>query len=313
MDFCEGFETSNKFIEASNEYSSKIAKRNLEMAYNWAWYLLDAFNINSNSATTSSSRPYYRLGTDTKVTKCPFININPTKSEVGVKVHIVVEANDARLYKFDDSNWEVSERTTRYGPEHKTFTTSLSNDLDFHSMLDEIVLLGFKNISLTKDRKISSPTDIECDRYSKTQYQSKAKLVEIFLNEKRLSNHFGSWLSLEGYDKIFPERRKKDSNDRFDYTFVKKEQANELNFLAELKTAKRDPGTVKNCIRLALGQLLDYAFYGNRVNNFNQLWIVVDMVPVKDDIDFIRVLSKTFNLPLRLVFQKSGNNFEIVK
>lgn len=313
MDFCEGFETSNKFIEKSKEYSSKTAKQNLEMAYNWAWYLLDNYNINCNSATTSSSRPYYRLGTKTKVTKCPYIKINPAKSDVGIKVHVTMDINDNCLHKFDSSEWEVSENTTRYGIKRKIFSITLSDNLSFHSMLDEIAVLGFHNVSLIKNKKILSPVDIERDRYTKTQYQSKEKLVEIFLNEKILSNHFGAWLSLEGYEKIYPERRKKESNDRFDYTFVKKEQGSELNFIAELKTAKRDPGTVKNCIRLALGQLLDYAFYGNRINQFNQLWIVVDKTPVEDDIDFIRFLSKKFNLPLRLVFQKSERDFEIVK
>lgn len=55
--------------------------------------------------------------------------------------------------------------------------------------------------------------------------------------------------------------------------------------------------TVKKCVRLALGQLLEYASYPN-LQKADRLLIVGDVFATEDDKKYLRYIRQTFNIPI---------------
>ena len=55
--------------------------------------------------------------------------------------------------------------------------------------------------------------------------------------------------------------------------------------------------TVKNCIRLALGQLIEYAHYPN-YKRADNLVVVGDVSPNDDDSTYLKFIRDTYNIPL---------------
>jgi hypothetical protein len=55
--------------------------------------------------------------------------------------------------------------------------------------------------------------------------------------------------------------------------------------------------TVKNCVRLALGQLLEYAHYPD-FNKANSLLVVGDATPNESDKIYLQYLRDTYTIPI---------------
>ena len=55
--------------------------------------------------------------------------------------------------------------------------------------------------------------------------------------------------------------------------------------------------TVKNCIRLALGQLLEYAHYPN-LTKADNLLVVGDATPTEEDVMYLQFIRDTYHLPV---------------
>ncbi|MCI0616732.1 hypothetical protein L0244_27445, partial [bacterium] len=105
----------------------------------------------------------------------------------------------------------------------------------------------------------------------------------IIPKHKILANKFRRWLEGKGF-KVRPE------SENIDIQFTKGSKRG----IAELKICAL--GT-KYAIRDALGQLLEYSLYPNRI--FPEvLLIVLDNAPSKTELEFVEILRGKFELPL---------------
>jgi hypothetical protein len=112
---------------------------------------------------------------------------------------------------------------------------------------------------------------------------------------KELSNKFVRWLHKTGRKVLGQEK------ERVDVEF--QDGANLCR--AELKVCYGM--TTRFAVREALGQLLEYNYYGRR-SSADRWIIVLDMPPTPMDVTFVRTLTKKKGLPLSLCWP-SGNAF----
>lgn len=119
----------------------------------------------------------------------------------------------------------------------------------------------------------------------------------ILRKHNRLSNRFREWLKREGFKGVSREQN------RVDVEFTDRGQL----FRAELKTCY-PVGTTK-AIREALGQLLEYNYYGER-QPADQWLIVLDQEPSSQDKAYIKTLRERLRLPLSLGWQTPEGTFE---
>jgi hypothetical protein len=121
--------------------------------------------------------------------------------------------------------------------------------------------------------------------------ESKHNLRRIIPRHNKLSNAFAAWLAANGFSAVIQE------NDYVDVTF----ERNGQSYRAELKICY-GVGSTK-AIREALGQLLEYNFYADRVPADN--WVIVlDEKPSRDDIRYLELLRTRFHMPLHLGWQE---------
>ena len=76
------------------------------------------------------------------------------------------------------------------------------------------------------------------------------------------------------------------------------------NIFIEVKTCL----TVKQCIRDALGQLLEYSHYPND-NKAKELWIVGDVKPTDSDVRYLNNLRSRYHLPLKYMRWNWAQNY----
>jgi hypothetical protein len=114
---------------------------------------------------------------------------------------------------------------------------------------------------------------------------------------KELSNKFVRWLHKTGRKVLGQEK------ERVDVEF----QDGSLTCRAELKVCYGM--TPRFAIREALGQLLEYNYYGWR-SPADRWFIVLDMRPTPTDVTFVRALNEKKGLPLSLCWP-SGSAFAI--
>jgi len=122
-----------------------------------------------------------------------------------------------------------------------------------------------------------------------------ASLKIIIPRHERLSNAFIRWLDRTGRRVVGRERN------RVDVEF--EEGSNSC--LAELKVCYGM--TPVFAIREALGQLLEYNYYGWRIPA-DRWFVVLDSKPSEQDLSYVQKLSEERKLPLVLLW-KSGNDF----
>jgi hypothetical protein len=115
---------------------------------------------------------------------------------------------------------------------------------------------------------------------------------------KELSNEFVRWLRKTGRKVLGQEKERVDVELR----------DGQYSCRAELKVCYGL--TSRFAVREALGQLLEYNYYGQR-STADRWIIVLDMPPTPTDVTFVQALSKKRGLPLSLCWP-SGNAFVIV-
>src|SRR5208283_2024094 len=123
-----------------------------------------------------------------------------------------------------------------------------------------------------------------------------ASLKIIAPRHKALSNQFVSWLANTGHRVVGREK------DRVDVEF--KDGA--MLCRAELKVCYGMAVTL--AIREAIGQLLEYNYYGGR-SPAHRWFIVRDSEPSDEDVKYVRTLRSEKRLPLLLCW-KSGEDFK---
>lgn len=143
---------------------------------------------------------------------------------------------------------------------------------------------------------------------SVTAYTQKGKKISIHGYEALLAKNFKEWLNKDKNAKkvLFEVPTQTDTSyDRIDAVF----EIRNIKIVAELKSIRSGKSNTKLCIRNALGQILDYRHYGSG-NSADQLWIVIDAEPSQKDIMFIKTISFTYNIPLKLVYQTNAEHFK---
>jgi hypothetical protein len=115
---------------------------------------------------------------------------------------------------------------------------------------------------------------------------------------KVLCNEFVSWLGNTGRTVLGREKNRVDVEFRDGKSLCR----------AELKVCYGMATT--SAIREALGQLLEYNYYGWRTPA-DRWFIVLDSEPSKDDVNYVRTLGSKKLLPLFLCW-KSGDYFSAV-
>ena len=127
--------------------------------------------------------------------------------------------------------------------------------------------------------------------------ESPARLKQIEPRHNRLSNAFARWLKEQGYTDIKQEIHSVDVEFRDGPSLCR----------AELKTCYGI--TTTKTIREALGQLLEYNFYGVR-ERADKWFVVLDQEPHPDDHAWLRKLHDVFGLPIALCWLM-GDRFQV--
>ena len=109
-----------------------------------------------------------------------------------------------------------------------------------------------------------------------------------------MSNQFSDWLKQQGYKKVNQEKNRVDVEFRSGSDLCR----------AELKICGE--GKPLWSIREAVGQLLEYNFYGNR-EPAQHWFIVLDEKPHPWDVDFIKTLRNNYHLPIWLGWQEDDS------
>jgi hypothetical protein len=121
-----------------------------------------------------------------------------------------------------------------------------------------------------------------------------ASLKMIYPRHKELSNQFVDWLRRNGKTVVGQERKRVDVEFKDGACFCR----------AELKVCYGVKTT--HGIREALGQLLEYNYYGSRTPA-DQWYIVLDTAPAKGDIAYLRKLTREKLLPLSLCWKRKDD------
>jgi len=125
---------------------------------------------------------------------------------------------------------------------------------------------------------------------------TKAELKYIRRGHATLGRQFREWLTDNGYSDVFFEK----SN--VDIEFTKDGQL----FRAELKVCGSLSTT--KALREAIGQLLEYNYYGSR--GLAKYWfIVLDMEPSEVDRSYVGKLRSVFRMPLSLYWPDAASGF----
>jgi hypothetical protein len=122
-----------------------------------------------------------------------------------------------------------------------------------------------------------------------------ASLKVIVPRHKKLCNDFIGWLDDTGRKVLGREKNRVDVEFKDGSNFCR----------AELKTCYGI--TPRFALREALGQLLEYNYYGWRTTA-DRWFIVLDLPPSEHDLEYVRTLSMKKKLPLVLCW-KSGTEF----
>lgn len=113
---------------------------------------------------------------------------------------------------------------------------------------------------------------------------AKASEHIMTFQHNQLSNELVGYLKSNGYKNVVTDE---------DFVDIKAEDTNGTKIFFELKTAT----TVKNAIRQAIGQLLEYNHYPN-CNKANKLIIVTVLEATKEDIKYLTGLRSVYKIPV---------------
>jgi hypothetical protein len=157
--------------------------------------------------------------------------------------------------------------------------------------------IGLKSAFRSGDGLSKSPVDaspLAEDGYPRITHETYRVIIP---KHKIFSNRFTKWLRKNGYQNVQRE------TDRVDVEF----RASGDLCRAELKICNgMQP---RKAIREALGQLLEYNFYGNRQPA--QKWLIVlDEAPSDSDLTFLSRLVKEFRMPLTVCW-RDGTTFRM--
>ena len=124
-----------------------------------------------------------------------------------------------------------------------------------------------------------------------------AELRTIIPLHNKLSNRFAEWLKENGRQSVYQERGRVDLEYREESLLCR----------AELKVCYRV--NTRHAIREALGQLLDYNLWGERVTADRWL-IILNNKPTAEDVAFLGRLSSKHRMPLGIGWP-NGRGFEL--
>jgi hypothetical protein len=136
----------------------------------------------------------------------------------------------------------------------------------------------------------SSKRDVKLDEGSYWR-EPVSRRRRILKRHNIMSNKFVDWLRGRGYTSVSQE------DNRVDVEF----RSGSKLCRAELKICGE--GKPLWSIREAIGQLLQYNLYGNRVQA-DEWFIILDEMPHQWDLDFIKTLREVHSLPIWLGWQK---------
>ena len=134
------------------------------------------------------------------------------------------------------------------------------------------------------------------DAYFRETGRRKEKILRL---HNALSNSFVNWLKLKGYTNVLQEQR------GVDVEFTSRSHL----CRAELKVCHA-VGTTK-VIREALGQLLEYNYFGNRVPA-KRWYIILDERPSSEDQTYVDKLHSELGLPVVLGWQED-EDFQLLE
>jgi hypothetical protein len=123
-----------------------------------------------------------------------------------------------------------------------------------------------------------------------------AKDFEVEPKHNKLSNKFVTWLQSKG---LTPHVERKPIDVDF---FI-----GDLLIRAELKVVSS--GGIRESIRQAIGQLLEYNYYFEEIPRAEKWLIVLDKPPVPHDVVYVETLSSRHDMPLSLMWT-SKKGFE---
>lgn len=168
--------------------------------------------------------------------------------------------------------------TITLNPPHKTTRINRYQPLDWNDGFQPIVSSTTELVPIF-DSDDNTPDRSETQRTRPSQpgsvYDPQHSILQNRLREA-LRNRYG----------------KKFVNMERNFVDLKMNDSGTVVFI-EIKMEK----TVKNCIRLALGQLMEYAYYPN-LQKANALLIVGDATPNNNDKVYLQYIRDTYKLPL---------------
>ena len=121
---------------------------------------------------------------------------------------------------------------------------------------------------------------------------TRAALQVILPRHRRLADSFWDWLTAKGFQDVELE------TDRVDVRFRSAEE----RYMAELKVVYGTTST--NSLREAMGQVLEYNYYGNRIP-FDKWLVVLDKKPRVHDQNYVSRLRSDLGFPLNLGWHSS--------
>lgn len=222
------------------------------------------------------------------------------------------------IYKeYKNNNWlrEMSEELKDVGADQVKFNKTPKNiffnlkfKIDDIEIFDEpkLISINDNNISTSHykllDKKSNFIIESNLNYSGSVKYRKTGKVVREInttINydsaHSKIQNELFKFLNKNGFSDIRFE------NNRVDITAVS--NINELHFY-EIKTY----GSAKKSIRLAIGQLLEYAYWVKR-NDVKKLIIVSDNQACSETIKYLELLKKKFNLPFYYLAFEFPNKF----
>jgi hypothetical protein len=154
--------------------------------------------------------------------------------------------------------------------------------------------------SLENEREIfedAAPVDMSLAEISYIR-ATPALLRIVQPRHKRLANQFARWLRAQGFEEVRFEQ------DQIDVTFSR----GSTDYMSEIKVVYGV--SAAKSIREAMGQVMEYNFYGSR-QPYDEWLVLLDTRPAVDDTEYVRRLSSELDLPLNVGWRKkSGFHFQ---
>ncbi|MFZ1320008.1 MAG: hypothetical protein WAT71_00480 [Ignavibacteria bacterium] len=213
----------------------------------------------------------------------------------------------SKIYNiYKKNNWlkEMSNELKDIGADYKEFNRIQKSELfNIKYKIEDIKINEEPKLISEKDLNINTFHYKLLDKKSEFLFDSKEsddgnenyrktdniiRKINVTVNydsaHSKIQNKLYDYLKKKNYTEIRFE------NNRVDMTAISK--TNELCFF-EIKTY----GSARKSIRLALGQLMEYAFWNEGIK-VRKLVVVSDNAACKDTLTYIKLLKNKFNIPV---------------